>query len=187
MTSDMTWSPHLRHLHFIIETWNEIEAWWELKLFRLLRLGRIWRFLEHMEFANYWRIARLFLSYCVVAHWVACCLAFLARHNNVESAAISHWSIELGLLNSNNRHAYLLCMHAAMGFLLRGGPQPHTDLEILFSILSMLLGAGMYATLFGQVALLIQVNHLYFFFIFLYFYWDLTLFIFFSECQLERL
>ena len=43
-----------------------------LKTPRLLRIGRILKFLENMRGANIMRIVRLFLFFFMLAHWTGC-------------------------------------------------------------------------------------------------------------------
>ena len=47
-----------------------------LKLFRLLRIGRLLKFLDNMEFANLYRIVKLFVILFAVAHWFGCLIYF---------------------------------------------------------------------------------------------------------------
>lgn len=42
------------------------------RLPRILRLGKILKFLDNIRGANIWRIFRLFLLFFLVSHWVGC-------------------------------------------------------------------------------------------------------------------
>ena len=43
-----------------------------LKAPRLLRIGRILKFLEKLPYANMMRIIKLYISLFILAHWVGC-------------------------------------------------------------------------------------------------------------------
>jgi len=43
-----------------------------LKTPRLFRIGRILRYLENMQYANFMRIGRLFILFFILVHWVGC-------------------------------------------------------------------------------------------------------------------
>jgi len=47
-----------------------------LKMPRLLRIGRILKFLENMPYANAMRVIKLFSMFALIAHWVGCFLYY---------------------------------------------------------------------------------------------------------------
>lgn len=49
-----------------------------LKTPRILRLGRILKFMENLKSANIWRIIRLFVMFFLSAHWVGCIWYWIA-------------------------------------------------------------------------------------------------------------
>ena len=57
---------------FGIDAGSNVKLFALLKCPRLLRLGRIMKFLENMKGANIMRIVRLFVLYFLVSHWVGC-------------------------------------------------------------------------------------------------------------------
>jgi hypothetical protein len=52
-----------------------------LKTPRLLRIGRILKFIENMKGANIWRIIRLFLMFFLLSHWIGLFWYFIADYN----------------------------------------------------------------------------------------------------------
>jgi hypothetical protein len=50
-----------------------------LKCPRLLRLGRILKFLENMRGANVWRMIRLFILFFMMSHWIGCLWFLIAE------------------------------------------------------------------------------------------------------------
>ena len=62
-----------------------------LKLPRLLRLGRILKFLENMKGANIWRMIRLFMMFFMFAHWVGCFWYLIADYNHIPIVNIEYY------------------------------------------------------------------------------------------------
>ena len=75
-----------------------------LKTPRLLRIGRILKFIENMKGANIWRIIRLFLMFFLLSHWIGCFWYFIADyysdHNNYQEGFYDKYQYSLftGLL-----------------------------------------------------------------------------------------
>ena len=59
---------------------------------RLLRMGRILKFLENMKGANVWRIVRLFALFFLMAHWVGCLWYLIAPDDSKDQAILNSTS-----------------------------------------------------------------------------------------------
>ncbi|GAB6032218.1 hypothetical protein CHUAL_010860 [Chamberlinius hualienensis] len=149
-----------------------------LKVVRLLRLGRVVRKLDrYLEYGAAMLIL-LLCFYIMVAHWLACIWYSIGR-SDAENGVIYSWLWKLanvtqnpyGLLTSNDSlkselingpprstmyvtalYYTMTCM-TSVGF---GNVAPETDNEKIFTICMMIIGALLYATIFGHVTTIIQ-------------------------------
>jgi hypothetical protein len=53
-----------------VDAGSNVQLFALLKCPRLLRLGRILKFLENMRGANVWRMIRLFIFFFMMSHWI---------------------------------------------------------------------------------------------------------------------
>ncbi|KAG8196576.1 hypothetical protein JTE90_003588 [Oedothorax gibbosus] len=150
-----------------------------LKVVRLLRLGRVVRKLDrYLEYGAAMLIL-LLCFYMLVAHWLACIWYSIGR-SDAENEYIHSWLWKLS--NTTGRHFYfkdsttnnstheltkgpprgtmyvtalyytMTCM-TSVGF---GNVAAETDNEKAFTICMMIIGALLYATIFGHVTTIIQ-------------------------------
>lgn len=138
-----------------------------LKCFRLLRLARLFKFLEKIEFVNHFlKLLRLLFGFSVIAHWFACLwyligdiglygegdgtpVGWLVSYNN------SGWDAH----TKSHVSRYITSLYWTITTLLTvgyGDISAHTNLEKLFAILTMVFGALISATIFGNVTMLIE-------------------------------
>ncbi|CAG2111451.1 unnamed protein product, partial [Medioppia subpectinata] len=149
-----------------------------LKVVRLLRLGRVVRKLDrYLEYGAAMLIL-LLCFYMLVAHWLACIWYSIGRSDSENNLTYS-WLWKLGNVtqipfhfrpnNSSQRieleggperqtmyitslYFTMTCM-TSVGF---GNVAPETDNEKVFTICMMVIGALLYATIFGHVTTIIQ-------------------------------
>ena len=126
-----------------------------LKLLRLLRVGKLVRFSERFVNANGWRILRLLGMFVILAHWCGCAWHSVLDDNDengneswLDSISEERRSTPLSL--------YVTTLNAAFLMLYGENVGATTTKEEVVSMLLMLIGACIQATLFGQVALLIS-------------------------------
>ncbi|XP_076366902.1 potassium voltage-gated channel protein eag-like [Tachypleus tridentatus] len=149
-----------------------------LKVVRLLRLGRVVRKLDrYLEYGAAMLIL-LLCFYMLVAHWLACIWYSLGR-SDAENAYVYSWlwklsnvtqtpfyfhisneSFETELIGGPPRGTmyvtalyYTMTCMTSVGF---GNVAAETDNEKVFSICMMIIGALLYATIFGHVTTIIQ-------------------------------
>uniref|UniRef100_A0A8C4D816 Voltage-gated inwardly rectifying potassium channel KCNH2 n=1 Tax=Dicentrarchus labrax TaxID=13489 RepID=A0A8C4D816_DICLA len=141
-----------------------------LKTARLLRLVRVARKLD--RYSEY-GAAVLFLLMCtfaLIAHWLACIWYAIGNVERSTSAGIG-WLDNLGeqlgkpyndsIIESGPsiRDKYVTALYFTFSSLTSvgfGNVSPNTNSEKIFSICVMLIGALMYASIFGNVSAIIQ-------------------------------
>ncbi|XP_074508444.1 voltage-gated inwardly rectifying potassium channel KCNH6-like [Sebastes fasciatus] len=141
-----------------------------LKTARLLRLVRVARKLD--RYSEY-GAAVLFLLMCtfaLIAHWLACIWYAIGNVERSTSAGIG-WLDNLGeqlgtpyndsVIGSGPsiRDKYVTALYFTFSSLTSvgfGNVSPNTNSEKIFSICVMLVGALMYASIFGNVSAIIQ-------------------------------
>ncbi|KAK2843972.1 hypothetical protein Q5P01_010631 [Channa striata] len=127
-----------------------------LKTARLLRLVRVARKLDrYSEYGT----AVLFLLMCtfaLIAHWLACIWYAIGNVERATSAGIG-WLDTLGEQLGKDKYVtslyFTFSSLTSVGF---GNVSPNTNSEKIFSICVMLIGALMYASIFGNVSAIIQ-------------------------------
>lgn len=146
-----------------------------LKVFRLLRLGRVARKIDkYLEYGAS-TFFLLMLSFCLVAHWFACLFYLIATHydkydphgwlqilgNQVGTPyKMKNGTNELDLTTGPTIASkyvsalyYTLTSLTTIGF---GNISPNTTAEKLFASITMLLGAILFSLIFGQVSAILQ-------------------------------
>ncbi|XP_068730790.1 potassium voltage-gated channel subfamily H member 5-like isoform X2 [Montipora capricornis] len=141
-----------------------------LKVFRLLRLGRVARKIDkYLEYGAS-TFFLLMLTFCLVAHWMACIFYLIAT--TIDKDEPHNWLQVLGRtigdpygnrteVNGGPSIAakyvsalyYSLTSLTTIGF---GNIAPNTTAEKLFGCVTMLLGAILFSLIFGQVSAILQ-------------------------------
>nr|XP_055058218.1 potassium voltage-gated channel subfamily H member 2a isoform X1 [Misgurnus anguillicaudatus] len=141
-----------------------------LKTARLLRLVRVARKLD--RYSEY-GAAVLFLLMCtfaLIAHWLACiwyAIGNVERSSNSKIGWLDSLGEQLGKPYNNSIHGsgpsikdkYITALYFTFSSLTSvgfGNVSPNTNSEKIFSISVMLIGALMYASIFGNVSAIIQ-------------------------------
>ena len=135
-----------------------------LKNVRILRLGRIFKKIAggswakvFSHFTNFGRIMQLFLSFVVVSHLVGCTFYFICDFDiSVHPTTTWLWARGIHSLQTDSfGDKYITSVYSALLLLLGESIDPQTQSEKIFVMIIMLLGAVLYASLFGQMSLLI--------------------------------
>jgi hypothetical protein len=126
----------------------------QLRLLRVVRLFVIFRRWQNLSWthAGYLRIARFFTIVLLLIHWIACAW-FLVPY--IEDFPENCWVVQQGIERARPATQYIRSLYwviqtmATVGY---GDITPHRDLEYVFSILIMLMGASTYAFIIGNIA-----------------------------------
>lgn len=125
-----------------------------LKTPRLLRLGRLLRFFERMKNANIFRIVRLMFLMCLMAHWIACGWHLIAISYEDSSPT---W---LDNMTPEDRRSvtsrYLESYYLSFVMMVGENIGPANDVERLYVSVVLLVGACFYASVVGNMALLVS-------------------------------
>ena len=131
-----------------------------LKMPRLLRFGRVLKWLENFEFASAWRIIRLLLSFLLIAHWSGCVLYLLSEA--VQDDPATSYTFQNGIsdrfhqIYPNFLSQYITCFHSAFLLILGENVEFEGKGMKTFAITVMFAGAVLNSILFGQMAMLLQ-------------------------------
>jgi hypothetical protein len=129
-----------------------------LRLLRVVRLFVIFRRWERHSWTNagYLRIAKMICVVMLALHWVACAW-FLVPF--VEGFPVTSWVVVEGLHSTDTATRYIRSLYwvivttTTVGF---GDITPNRNIEYVFTMFVMLLGASTYAYLIGNVASLVN-------------------------------
>ncbi|XP_068205678.1 potassium voltage-gated channel subfamily H member 6 isoform X1 [Palaemon carinicauda] len=141
-----------------------------LKTARLLRLVRVARKIDRYSEYGAAVLLLLMATFALIAHWLACIWYAIG---NAERPGLPHkigWLDHLANAThqyyySNNtggpslRAKYVTALYFTFSSLTSvgfGNVAPNTDAEKIFTILVMLIGSLMYASIFGNVSAIIQ-------------------------------
>jgi len=128
-----------------------------LKFPRLLRMGRLFKYLERMKYAGCWRIFRLILGLVIVAHWTACVFYALLQD---EFTTHDGQTWDLYVEDYNNRvgtgDQYINALYAALSMLIGEGVDPNTPLQKMFAFAINIFGAVVMAIIIGNMSLVLQ-------------------------------
>ncbi|XP_036307440.1 potassium voltage-gated channel subfamily H member 4 isoform X3 [Pipistrellus kuhlii] len=144
-----------------------------LKTVRLLRLLRLLQKVERYSQCSAVVLTLLMSAFALLAHWMAC-VWYVVGRREMEANDPLLWDIgwlhELGkrlevpYVNSSaggpsGRSAYIAALYFTLSSLTSvgfGNVCANTDVEKIFSICTMLIGALMHAVVFGNVTAIIQ-------------------------------
>ena len=144
------------------------------KLVRLARMGRLFIYIQRnidgFDFSNLWRLIKLFLIFTLVAHWLGCGWFLLCKYEHFTLNNLDNWFVVIPL----EKQAWKLDVTRSelsgqpafekyynqlfyIGFLFYIGEdlQLTNSLERTYAIFALFFGALCYATLFGQMSLII--------------------------------
>lgn len=113
-----------------IDAGSSVRLFAALKCPRLLRLGRILKFLENMRGANVWRMIRLFILFFMMSHWIGCIWFLLA----VEDSKI------VGIEDLDINDKYLYALFNGLLMLVGESIDAHVNREMLFIIVALVMG-----------------------------------------------
>ena len=128
------------------------------RVLRLLRLGRIVRFLKKLpeSFYQAWRIVRLFIAVLLCTHWTGCSFFTMLSIEKELFPDLETWDMQNDMAEADVFTRYTSSLYVGVLILIGEDIGPVTNVERLFSTASLLFGSAGHAILFGQVVILIQ-------------------------------
>ncbi|CAG9460829.1 unnamed protein product [Pedinophyceae sp. YPF-701] len=127
-----------------------------LKTPRLLRLGRLLRFFERMRNANIFKIFKLMMIMCMFAHWIGCGLHLIGK-TQFDDGKPSWIEDQLRPEEQNDKLSrYLQAYYLSFELLVGDNVGPTNNLERFYCSLVLLVGACFYASVVGNMALLVS-------------------------------
>ena len=126
-----------------------------LKIPRLLRIGRLFKYLNQFQYAAVWRIIRLVISLLFVSHWIACLYVFICRLE-FESNDEGVWDPFIEMQTDPTGTQYMYMLLTAFLMLIGEGIDPSTLSEMAFVFTAQVLGAIMMAVIIGNISLVLQ-------------------------------
>mmetsp|Transcript_35591 Transcript_35591/g.93491 ORF Transcript_35591/g.93491 Transcript_35591/m.93491 type:complete len:304 (-) Transcript_35591:129-1040(-) len=126
-----------------------------LKIPKMLRLGRLFRFLSKFEgAANVGRIFVLLFVNIVLIHWLSAVFYPIANRDG-------KWLDTQGYRSDDWFHNYAFCYYGCMMMIMGDNTNPSDTLEVVFMWAVVMTGGLVNATIFAQVASLVaQMNAL---------------------------
>jgi len=128
-----------------------------LKFPRLLRMGRIFKYLERMKYAGCWRIFRLVIGLILIAHWTGC-FFYLLLNNEYFVQGVRSW--ELYEEDQNNRvgtlEQYVNALYTALSMLIGEGIDPNTSIQKVFQMVFNILGSMVMAYVIGNMSVILH-------------------------------
>ncbi|CAD7696775.1 unnamed protein product [Ostreobium quekettii] len=122
-----------------------------LKTPRLLRLGRLLRFLDRLKNANYFKMVQLMVLMCLIAHWIACTWQMAYRFTKGRYP----WTIDK-VAGLDVFTQFMAGFYKSFILMVGDNVQPENNLERALCCVVLVLGAGFYATVVGNMALLVN-------------------------------
>lgn len=138
-----------------------------LKCIRLIRLARLFKFLEKIEFVSHFlKLLRLLFGFFIIAHWLACLWYLIgslgldwSRAEGPQGWMVAYNNSGWDVNQKTNLSAYVTSLYWTVTTLLTvgyGDISARTNTEKMFAILTMVFGALISATIFGNVTMLIE-------------------------------
>ncbi|GLI61419.1 hypothetical protein VaNZ11_003776 [Volvox africanus] len=172
--SIVLWTGALKDVHKGTSN-AELAALGFLKAPRLLRLGRLLRFLDRFKNAKIFRIVQLFMAMILFSHWLACTWYMMYRFGGKD--AVDDWAFEVAVFETPNAsvhatssyHAnsqtadvsgttlsmYVVTYYYSFLLLVGDNVTAYNNFERTFCVLVLIAGTFFYSAVVGQMATLV--------------------------------
>ncbi|GFR51323.1 hypothetical protein Agub_g13688 [Astrephomene gubernaculifera] len=127
-----------------------------LKAPRMLRLGRLLRFLDSYKNAKIFRIGQLFLTMLLISHWLACVWYMMYRFGGKDRAEF--WAFEIASSEGNTGSElsyYVVSYYYSFLLLVGDNISAYNNFERAFVVVVLIAGTFFYSAVVGQMATLV--------------------------------
>jgi hypothetical protein len=125
-----------------------------LKMPRLLRIGRLFKYLNEFKYAAAWRVIKLVVMLMFVSHWIACLYNMVCRLEFDSNLEV--WEPFTDYLTSSFGEQYMFALLTAFSVLIGEGIDPQSTAEQAFIFCAAVLGAVLMAVIIGNISLVLQ-------------------------------
>ena len=122
-----------------------------LKLPRLLRMGRIFKYLERSAAAALWRITRLLIGYVMVGHWLGCIFIFICQAEANEGMQ----TFFTPNADDSFGDVYVHALRTAMLMMIGEGIDVATEIEEWFATAMLVIGNVLSAVIIGNISIVL--------------------------------
>lgn len=144
--------------HSLLHVSNTVRVLRIFRAIRLLRVARLRRYTRRYTAGlneGYVRIFKLLLTLVMFAHWDACTFFLTGM---LQSEASESWVNVLGIADASVTEQYAYSLFGAYSHILcigYGINPPATVVEVILTLVSMLFGASLFASIIGAVTALL--------------------------------
>ena len=124
-----------------------------LKLPRLLRLGKVFKYLNRFKYAQAWKIIRLLMIMIISAHWIGCLFFFVCELQQFGE----NWCFAQDEIRDQSGGGKLLiAFHTAFLMLVGEGIGPTTLIEYAYTTFALIVGQIISAVVIGNISIVLN-------------------------------
>ena len=126
-----------------------------LKLPRLLRLGKVFKYLNRFKYAQAWKIIRLLMIMIISAHWIGCLFFFTCELQ--EQTGGSPWcSAQDDIRDGTGSERLLIAFHTAFLMLIGENIGPTSPVEYAYTVVALIVGQIISAVVIGNISIVLN-------------------------------
>ena len=128
-----------------------------LKLPRLLRLGKVFKYLNRFKYAQAWKIIRLLMIMIISAHWVGCLFFFTCElQMSAQMSGEEPWCEQEEVKSQSGSGRLLIAFHTAFLMLVGEGIGPTTMVEYAYTTVALIVGQIISAVVIGNISIVLN-------------------------------
>jgi hypothetical protein len=129
-----------------------------LKLPRLLRLGKVFKYLNRFKYAQAWKIIRLLMIMIIAAHWIGCLFFFTCElQMGTQMSGDDPWCFQNEEIRGQTGSGRLLiAFHTAFLMLVGEDIGPTTLIEYAYTVVALIAGQIISAVVIGNISIVLN-------------------------------